>query len=361
LKSKINQEKEEQFMRKGEKYLLKVLGITGMVCSLLGVWGGAGTSAEVSLFQKVRQESFKKLGDIPKPTKPLRIGAVLITLSNPYWVSMKEGYENAAREFGVQIDVQAAPQENSLTAQLDILETMVVKGYDAIAAHTITAHNLIPGLVKATKKGAIIVTDKRVDLKAAKEAGADPIVVGLVDYYEQGKMTGDFIAQQLKKEGGGKVAIIEGLPGAPQSEARRDGARDAFKSVPSISLVSVQPGNWDRMKAYNITTNLLQAHPDLRGIMCANDVMALAAVEAIEAAGKKDKVMVTGIDLIDQAKEAIQQGRLAASVAQSGFIIAEVYARVAIAAALGKKPPENLSVPSALVNKGNIHLLKDWK
>ncbi len=338
------------------------LGLVLVLLSLLVIfWSGLGMAAETSLFQKVRQESFKRIGEIPKPNRPLRIGAVLITLANPYWVAMKEGYENAARELGVQIDVQAAPQENSLTAQLDILETMVVKGYDAIAAHTITAHNLIPGLVKATKQKVVVVTDQRVDIKAAREAGADPIVIGLINYYEQGKMAGEYIAQQLKKEGGGKVAIIEGLPGAPQSEARREGAKEGFKTLPSLQLVSVQPGNWDRMKAYNITTNLLQAHPDLKAIMCANDVMALAAVEAIEAAGKKGKVLVTGIDLIAQAREAIEKGRLAASVAQSGFIIAEVYARLAVAAAMGKKPPEGLFVPSPLVAKENVHLVKDWK
>lgn len=332
-----------------------LMGLTLVILNGQKSWG------EQSLFQKVRTESFAKLGDIPRPSKPMRIGAVLITLANPYWVSMKEGYENTARELGVQIDIQAAPQENSITAQLDILENMVAKGYDAICAHTITSQNLIPGLVKATKKGLIIVTDKRVDLKAAKEAGANPIVIGLVDYYEQGKMGAEYIVQRLKKMGGGKVAIIEGLPGAPQSEARRDGARDVFKADPSIHLVSVQPANWDRMKAYNVATNLLQAHPDLKGIMCANDVMALAAVEAIEAAGKKGQVAVVGIDLISQAKEAIAQGRLSGSVAQSAFIIAEVYARTAIAAAVGRKIPEGLSVPSALATKENISSLSDWK
>lgn len=332
------------------------------------IWMGAtfsltfhGAWADQSVFQKVRLESFSKLGDLPKPNKPLRIGAVLITLANPYWVSMKEGYEHTAKELGVQIDIQAAPQENSITAQLDILENMVAKGYDAICAHTITSQNLIPGLVKATKKGVIVVTDKRVDIKAAREAGADPIVIGLVDYYEQGKMGAEYIVRQLKKTGGGKVAIIEGLPGAPQSEARRNGARDVFQADPSINLVSVQPANWDRMKAYNVTTNLLQAHPDLKGILCANDVMALAAVEAIEAAGKRGQIVVVGIDLISQAREAILQGRLSASVAQSAFIIAEVYARTAVAAALGRRIPEGLSVPSALATKENIHGFADWK
>lgn len=322
---------------------------------------GVGRSqAEPTLFQKSRTETFSKLGEIPKPKPSLKIGVVLITLANPFWVSMKEGYEAASKEFGVQIDIQAAPQENSLTAQLNILENMVAKDYDAIVAHTITAQNLIPGLVKATKKGIITITDKRVDVKAAREAGAHPIVIDLVNFYDQGKIGAEYITQQLKKAGGGKVAIIEGLPGAPQSEARRDGARDAFNKDRALKLVSVQPGDWDRMKAYNVTTNLLQAHPDLKGIMCANDVMALAAVEAIEASGKKG-IMVVGIDLIPQAKEAIAQKKLAGSVAFSPFVIGELCTRAAIAAVMGRKIPEDLYVASVLATKDNIHLLSDWK
>jgi D-allose transport system substrate-binding protein len=324
---------------------------------------GTGTKtlrAETTLFQKSRAETFAQLGKVSKPDKPMKIGVVLVTLSNPFWVSMKDGYENASKEFGVPIDIQAAPQENSVTAQLNLLENMVAKDYDAIAAHTITAQNLIPGLVKATKKGVITVSDKRVDVKAAREAGANPIFIDMVNFYLQGKMGAQYIAQKLKKEGG-KVAIIEGLPGAPQSEARRDGARDVFNSEPTIKLVSTQPGDWDRTKAYNITTNLLQAHPDLKGIICANDIMALAAVEAVEAAGKKGQVMIVGIDLISQAKEAISEGRLAGSVAFSPFIIGELCARVAIAARAGKKIPENLHVASVLATKENIHLLSDWK
>ncbi|MDD9301338.1 MAG: hypothetical protein HUK40_02920 [Desulfobacter sp.] len=66
---------------------------------------------------------------------------------------------------------------------MDILENMVAKDYNAIGVHTITAHNLIPGLAKAQKKGIITVASKRVDLKAAKEAGASPIALSLVDYF----------------------------------------------------------------------------------------------------------------------------------------------------------------------------------
>jgi ABC-type sugar transport system substrate-binding protein len=326
----------------------------------LGYWP-RGVAAETTLFEKSRAQTFAPLGKIEKPTKPLKVGVVIVTLSNPFWVSMKNGYEKAAKDFGIQIDVQAAPQENSVTAQLNLLENMVAKGYDVIVAHTITAQNLIPGLVKATRKGVITITDKRVDVKAATEAGAKPIFIDMVNFRLQGRLGGQYIVEKLKKEGGGKVAIIEGLPGAPQSEARRDGAKDAFGADPSIKLVSVQPGDWDRTKAYNITTNLLQAHPDLKAIMCANDIMALAALEAIDAAGKKGQVTVVGIDLITQAKEAISEGRLAGSVAFSPFIIGELCARAAIAAHNGKKIPESLNVASVLATKDNIHLLSDWR
>jgi D-allose transport system substrate-binding protein len=187
------------------------------------------------------------------------------------------------------------------------------------------------------------------------------VFIEMVNFYEQGRMGAEYIVKLLKKNKGGKVAIIEGLPGAPQSEARTAGAKKAFGTDPSIKLVSVQPGDWDRSKAYNTTTNLLQANPDLKGIMCSNDVMALAAVEAIEAAGKTGQIIVVGIDLIQQAKDAIREGKLAGSVAFSPFLIGELFTRVAVAAYEGKKIPDGVSVTSVLATKDNIHLLNDWK
>ncbi len=318
-------------------------------------------SAETAYFDQFREETLAKLGEVPKPDKPLKIGAILITLANPFWVTVKEGYESTAKQYGVTIDVQAAPQENSIAGQLDILENMVVKGYEALTVHAITPQNVIPGLAKAKAKGIPVITDKRVDIKAANEAGGDPIEIALVDFYGQGKTGGAFLAATVKAGGGGKVAIIEGLPGAPQSEARKKGATEAFNAEPSLTLVSVQPGNWDRMKAYSTATNLVQAHPDLKGIFCANDVMALAAVEAVEAAGKQGQVAVTGIDLIPQARDAIKEGRLAASVAQSPFLVGEMCARAAILAALGKPVPAEAYIPVVLVSKENIDRMQGWK
>ena len=339
---------------------LRMITMAFVLVSILA--GYANVHAEQTRWQIVRSETFAKLDKIPEMDQTKPIGAIIITEANPFWVTVKQGYLNAAKELGVTIDVQAAPQENSITAQLNILENMVAKEYGAIVAHSITRYNLIPGLVRANQKGIPTITDSiRVDMQAAREAGANPFDIALVDFLAQGKIGGGYIAEQLKQQGGGKVAIIEGLPGAPQSEARRNGAKAVFDAQPSIQLVSVQPGNWDRQKAYDITTNLIQSHPDLKGIMCANDVMALAAVSAIEEKGKKGQIMVVGIDFIAQAKDAIKGGALAGSVAQAPFIIGELCARAAVKAAAGEKIPKELYIPPVLVTRDNVNEFADWK
>ena len=201
--------------------------------------------AETTLYQKSRNETFSKLGKVQKPKKSIRVGVLLITLANPFWVSIKEGYKFTAKEYGIKVDLMASPQENSVSDQLNLLENMVAKNYDVIVAHPITSQNIIPGLVKASEKGIPTLSETRVDMKA----GAKTVYINMVDFYEQGEMAAGYIVKLLEKSKGGKVAIIEGLPGAPQSEDRTRGARKAFGSDKSIKLVSVQPGDWDRSKA----------------------------------------------------------------------------------------------------------------
>jgi len=314
-----------------------------------------------TIWQKSLEETFSQLTGFSPPQKRYKIGALLITLTNPFWVTVKEGYLDAAKEFGVQIDVLTAPTEGDLAAQLATLESMVAKDYDAIVVHTITAHNLIPGIVKATKRGIpVIDPDGRVDRKAVEEAGGKVIQAHTLDFYEQGKMGAQFIVEQLKPEGG-KVAIIEGLPGAPQSEARRDGAKDVFEAEPTIDLVAVQAGDWDRTKALDIATNIIQAHPDIRGFYCANDVMALAVAEAVAAAKKEGQVIIVGTDFIADAKEAIKDGRIHASVAFSPYMYGQLGARMAIMAIEGKPIPEGVHAINVLVSKDNVAEMEDWK
>ena len=116
------------------------------------------------------------------------------------------------------------------------------------------------------------------------------------------------------------VAVIEGIPGATQSEARKNGAVEAFKKA-GMDLLAVQAANFDRRQAYDLTAALADANPDLAGIACGNDIMALGAVEALKKKGMKDKVVVVGVDFIEEAKASIERGELDATVAMSPYLL----------------------------------------
>ncbi|ATW27794.1 substrate-binding domain-containing protein [Candidatus Formimonas warabiya] len=300
------------------------------------------------------------LAPLPKKDTQAKLAALEITLANPFWVTMKEGYEAAAKEYGVTIDVMAAPKENDVNSQLETLKTIVNKDYDAIALSAITPFNLVPGAAEATKKGIpVIAVGTSIDAAEAEKAGAKVAAFVTSDFEEQGKMGAQFI---MDKIGSGKVAIIEGLPGAAQGEARKSGAQKAFESNANIEIVSVSAGNWDRQTAYDITSNLIQANPDLKGIFCANDVMALAAVEALKAAGKKDQVAVVGVDFIDEAKASITKGELDASVAMSPYLFGKGGVILALKVLEGQEIPEDIFwTPLGLITKENVNTFEGWK
>ncbi len=159
-----------------------------------------------------------------------------------------------------------------------------------------------------------------VNLDALTEQGGHLDGIITVDFENQGKMVAEDMLKQMPE--GGKVAIIQGMPGgAGQSEGRTKGAKEVFENTDGIELVSILPGNWDRNTAYNLATDLIQAHPDLKGIFACNDVMALAAVEALETAGKRDGVIIYGVDFTEEAGEAIKAGRYDGTITYSPISI----------------------------------------
>lgn len=303
-----------------------------------------------------------QLGEMPEIRGGEKIGVLCITLANPYWVEMKNRYNEWAADLGITVDVMAAPTEGDLKSQLETLEAMVAKDYKAIIFTPIDPYNLIPGIVKANEKGIFMLdSGPSVNREALKEAGGKLDGWISATFQDQGRLAAEEIVRILGEKGG-KVAIIEGIPGAGQSEARKEGASRVFNDASNVEIVAVEPGNWDRNKAYDITTNLLKVHPDLSAIYCANDVMALAAADALEVAGIKDKVLVFGTDFIPEAKEAIEKGRLDGSTTFSQAAWTRGALTYSLKLMQGSTDlPEKLLIPITLVTKGNVAKFEGWK
>jgi ABC-type sugar transport system substrate-binding protein len=303
-----------------------------------------------------------QLGEMPNLHGGEKIGVLCITLANPYWVEMKKRYGEWAADFGITVDVMAAPTEKDLKSQLETLEAMVAKDYKAIIFTPIDPYNLVPGIVKANEKGIFMLdSGPSVNGEALKEAGGKLDGWISATFRDQGRLAAEEIVRILGDKGG-KVAIIEGIPGAGQSEARKLGSSEVFNAAANVEIVAVEPGNWDRNKAYDITTNLLKVHPDISAIYCANDVMALAAADALEVAGKKDHVLIFGTDFIPEAKEAIKNGKLDGSTTFSQAAWTRGALTYSLKLIQGSTDlPEKLVIPITLVTKRNVAKFEGWK
>jgi ABC-type sugar transport system substrate-binding protein len=319
-------------------------------------------AGELTPFQQMEQETFDSLvGYEPPADKDIKIGALMITMANPFWVTFADGLKAKGEELGITVDVLSAPTEGDIASQLATCETMVTAGYDILLLYPITENNLIPCIVKATEAGIPVLEPNQVsDIEAVKADGGEVTQLKSLDFVSQGRSGAQYIVDQLGSEGG-KVAIIEGLAAAPQSMARRDGAKEVFESSPNIELVTSQTGDWDRTVALNAATNIIQAHPDIRGFYCANDVMALAVVEAAIAAGIKDQVIVVGTDYIEDAKTSIKDGLLNGTMAFSPFVWGEISIMEGVMIVEGKTPPSEIPIKNVLVTIDNVDMMEDWK
>lgn len=241
---------------------------------------------------------------------------VLKTLANPFWQEMQTGIRNKAKELGVEVDIFASPSEDDTQAQLQLFEDVLNRNYKGVAFAPISPVNLVQPAARATKAGIPLVNmDEQIDMAGLTRAGGALEAFVTTDNRKVGAKGAQFIIEKLGA-GGGQVAIIEGKAGVASGEARKAGATEAFKAAFNIELVASQPADWDRLKALDVAANILQSTPDLKAIYCANDTMALGAVQAVQNARKTGQVLVVGTDGAPEARASVAAGRLSATVAQ---------------------------------------------
>jgi ribose transport system substrate-binding protein len=154
--------------------------------------------------------------------------------------------------------------------------------------------------------------------------------------------------------GSARLALLEGIPGHQTGDARLRGFRDAIRSAPNVVVVASQTANWERDQGFTVFRNMLQAHPEIDALFACNDVMALGAVEAIQASGRTGRIRVIGFDAVDDARKAIAAGTMEASVAQ----YPEAMGRIAIESAgeliRGEPVPRDQRTKVGLVTRANV-------
>jgi ribose transport system substrate-binding protein len=280
-----------------------------------------------------------------------RVALVLKTLNSPFFNDMQRGAQEAATRLGVDLVVQAAEREIDVERQMQIVENLLQTNIKALCLTPSGSREIVPAVVKANRAGIpVVIVDTKLDPAAAQQAGAKVLSFVGSDNYEGGRIAARFIVEQ--SHGQARVAILEGIPGHDTGDQRLRGFRDGIRDSSGVTIVASQTANWERDQGFNVFQNMLQAHPDIDTLFSCNDVMALGAVEAIRAAGKTGSIRVVGFDAIDDARKAIAEGTMAASVAQSPSEMGRIAVENALHALRGEPVPPEATVRIELVTKG---------
>ena len=238
--------------------------------------------------------AFFTLASSASAQEKLKIGMTFQELNNPYFVSMQEALNTAAKSLGAQVFISDAAHDPA--KQISDVEDMLQKGIKILLVNPTDSAG-IQGAIEAAHKAGVVVV--------AIDANANGPVDSFVGSknkdagYQSCKYLGESIGGQ------GEVAILDGIPVVPILE-RVTGCKEALATFSGIKLVDVQNGKQERAVALATAENLIQAHPNLKGIFSVNDGGSMGALAAIEGSGKTIKL--TSVDGAPEAIAAIKKG-----------------------------------------------------
>lgn len=244
-----------------------------------------------------------------RASRPWRIHFLMknFAWASPFWRRTQEGAEQATRELGTLLTVQAIEQY-AIEDQIKQLDRLVGEDRtDGIIIAPLDSNRLAPVVEKAVAAGIpIIVYDTPLN------ADGYLTFIGF-DNFGAGNLLGRWVVEQLG--GKGNILILEGPPGSQNALERRNGMLKGLGEG-DINVLGLRSAHWQRQEARIITREWLARLDKVDAIMAGDDQMALGAADAI-ADAKRTNVIVTGFDANADALLAIREGRLHATVDQA--------------------------------------------
>ena len=240
------------------------------------------------------------------------IGLVMKSLEAEFFQDMEKGAVDYVKRRG---DLELIPvgtqTQTEIQKQIQLIEDLVEQQVDGMVVIPIDSKALVPPVVNAVHAGIEVVNlDIMLDEELLAENNVELAFVG-PDNEAAAKMVGDVLGKELGT--GGRVVIIEGVPAAMNAQQRKRGFLGSIKEY-ELELLATAVGNWETGQAATVFSELLDQFPQIDGVMCANDAMALGANTILEKAGKPGTVKIVGFDNDASTAPLIRQGKMLATV-----------------------------------------------
>nr|WP_282976846.1 substrate-binding domain-containing protein [Saccharopolyspora erythraea] len=266
------------------------------------------------------------------------------TLNNPFFVDVRAGAQAEADRLGVELSVTDAGEDAS--QQANAVQNAIARNADAIIVNPVDSDAVVPSVKAANDAGIPVVGVDR-----APSAGT------VVTTVASDNVTGGQLAARelVRLVGSGPVAVLEGKPGTSAARERGEGFTNEIRNHPQIQVVASQPADFDRTKALDVMQNIMQSHPEVKGVFAANDEMALGAVKALGARAGTD-VKVVGFDGTPEGLDAVRAGTESADVAQQPKLLGKAAVEQAVRAARdhNQGPGPATSIPVQVVTRETV-------
>lgn len=272
----------------------------------------------------------------------ITIGFSISTLNNPFFVTLKDGAEKAAKDAGVTLNVVDAQDKTS--KQISDIEDLIQKKVSVILINPTDSAAVVSAVESANKANIPVITVDRAS------NGGKVVAHIASDNVKGGSMAADFIMKALNNTG--NIVELQGIAGTSAARDRGKGFHNVVDGKTGVKVVASQPADFDRAKGLSVMENILQGNKDIKAVFAHNDEMALGALSALQAAGRSN-VLVVGFDATDDAVKAVKEGKMAATVAQKPDLIGKTAIETAIKVAKGEKVDANIPVALDLITKDN--------
>ena len=262
-----------------------------------------------------------------------------------FWQAVKQGAEQAGKDYNVRITFEGPETEAMVDKQIDMLSSALAKHPAAIGFAALDSKAAIPLLKKAQAgKIPVIAFDSGVDSDI-------PMTTATTDNKAAAALAADKMAQLIGDSG--EVALVVHDQTSRTGIDRRDGFVDRIKSAhPNVKVVSVQYGAGDHLKSTEIAKSMLQAYPNLKGIFGANEGSIAGVINAVRETHRK--IVAIGYDSGKQQKDAIRDGTEAGAITQNPVGIGYKTVEAAVKALKGEKLPKVIDTGFYWYDKTNI-------
>jgi len=221
-------------------------------------------------------------------------------VENPFFGSEQKIAAAKAEELGYE--TLKLVHDDDANKELELFETCIAKNAVAIILDNAGADASIAAIQKAKDAG---IPSFLIDREITQEGVAVSQIVS--NNYQGATLVAEEFARLMGEEG--KYIELTGRDTDTNAHVRSQGYHDVLDELADMEMVAQQTANWDQDEAFTVIESLLQSNPDVKGVICGNDTMALGAQAALDAAGLGD-VFVAGFDGSDDVNESMLAGKI---------------------------------------------------